>query len=248
MKILSPATRLICKRELFSYFSTPMAYIFLVLFLLLSNALTFFMGGFFAAEQADLRSFFLFHPWLYLIFIPALTMRLWSEERKNGSIELLMTLPITALEAALGKFFAAWIFTGIALLLTVPLWLTVNYLGQPDNGIIALNYLASWLLAGALVSVGCFCSALCKNQMVAFILSSSLTFMFILSGTPVILSFFKGWLPSVLLEGIASMSVLTHYAAIGKGLVGVHDMVFFGVMIAHFIAATTLIIQTKKAD
>jgi ABC-2 type transport system permease protein len=248
MRILSPATRLICKRELFSYFDTPMAYIFLILFLLLSNALTFFMGGFFASGQADLRSFFAFHPWLYLVFIPALTMRLWSEERKSGSIELLMTLPITAFQATLGKFLASWLFTGIALLLTLPLWGTVNYLGRPDNGIIALNYLASWLLAGVFVSVGCFCSALCKNQIVAFILSAACSFVLLLSGTPIVLGFFSSWLSDVALQAIAGVSVLTHYTALSKGLLGVADALFFVLLTGYFLWATTVIIQANQAD
>ena len=127
---------IVLRRELASYFATPIAYVFILIFLVLSGVFTFYMGSFYEREQADLNAFFNFHPWLYLFLVPAISMRLWSEERKSGSIELLLTLPLTRFDAVLGKFLAAWLFAGLALLLTFPMWITVNMLGEPDNGVI----------------------------------------------------------------------------------------------------------------
>ena len=163
------AVRTIFERELRAYFTTPLAYVFIVIFLALTGSLTFFLGGFFERGQADLAPFFLFHPWLYLFLVPAIAMRLWAEERRSGTIELLMTLPTTTFAAVLGKFLAAWVFAGIALLLTFPMWLTVNWLGDPDNGVILVSYLGSWLMAGAFIAIGACVSALTKNQVIAFV-------------------------------------------------------------------------------
>src|SRR5487761_1164892 len=159
----------IFRREFASYFATPLAYVFIVIFLVLAGVLTFFLGDFFERGQADLRPFFMFHPWLYLVLIPALSMRLWAEERKSGTIELFLTLPIRIGEAVLGKFLAAWCFAGIALFLTFPFWITVNFLGHPDNGVILASYAASWLMAGAILAIGAAISASTKNQVVAFV-------------------------------------------------------------------------------
>jgi ABC-2 type transport system permease protein len=161
---------IIFKRELNGYFSTPIAYVFIVIFLLLSGVFTFHLGGFFGRGQADLQAFFTFHPWLYLFLIPALSMRLWAEERKSGSIELLLTLPISITDAVLGKFLAAWAFTGIALALTFPMWITVNYLGSPDNMVIVAGYIGSLLMAGGFLAMGSSISALTKNQVIALLL------------------------------------------------------------------------------
>src|SRR5690606_6340095 len=161
----------IFKRELASYFATPLAYVFIVIFLVLAGSFTFFFGGFFQNGQADLRAFFAYHPWLYLFLVPALSMRLWAEERKSGTLELLMTLPLTLRAMVLGKYLAAWVFTGIALVLTFPIWITVNYLGDPDNGVILAGYLGSWLMAGGLLAIGACISAATKNQVIAFIIS-----------------------------------------------------------------------------
>ena len=157
------------KREFASYFTTPVAWIFLMIFVSLSGLLTFYAGDFFGRGQADLQSFFLFHPWLYVFLIPAVSMRMWAEERRSGTIEMLMTLPVSTGELVLGKFFAAWAFVGIALLLTLPMWLTVNYLGTPDNGVILMSYLASFLIAGTFLSVGSCVSACTKSQIIAFV-------------------------------------------------------------------------------
>src|SRR5210317_1361916 len=160
------AVMTIARRELSGYFATPLAYVFIVIFLTLAGAFTFYLGNFFARGQADLQPFFAFHPWLYLFLIPALAMRLWAEERKGGTIELLLTMPITMPQAVLGKFLAAWAFTGIALSLTLPVWITVNYLGQPDNGIIVAGYIGSMLMAGAFLSIGSCVSAVTRNQVI----------------------------------------------------------------------------------
>src|SRR6266852_3973545 len=173
----------IFRRELASYFATPLAYVFIIIFLVLAGILTFFAGDFFERGQADLQSFFTFHPWLYLVLIPALSMRLWAEERKSGTIELFLTLPIRMIEAVLGKFLAAWCFAGIALALTFPFWLTVRFLGDPDNGVILASYLGSWLMAGAILAIGAAVSAATKNQVIAFVVSASLVFVLIAAGT-----------------------------------------------------------------
>ena len=174
----------ICKRELYSYFATPIAYGFIIIFLFLSGVFTFYLGNFFGRGQADLVTFFAFHPWLYLFLIPALTMRLWAEERKSGTIELLLTMPVTMFQAVLGKFLATWIFTSVALALTFPMWLTVNYLGEPDNGVIVASYLGSLLMAGSFIAIGSCISALTRNQVIAFVLTVVLCLVFNLSGFP----------------------------------------------------------------
>ena len=226
----------ILRRELVGYFQTPVAYVFIMIFLLLSGALSFYLGNFYEREQADLGAFFTFHPWLYLFLVPAISMRLWAEERKTGSIELLITLPVTVFEAVLGKFLAAWIFTGIALLLTFPIWLTVNYLGDPDNGIILGAYFGSFLMAGGFMAIGACISATTRNQVVAFILSLVTCFLFLLSGFPLVLDFFQLWLPQPVVDTIASLSFLTHFSSINKGVIDLRDLSYFVILIAAWIA------------
>ena len=181
----------VCKRELRSYFATPVAYVFIVIFLVLSSAFTFYLGNFYERGQADLLPFFSFLPWLYLFLVPAVSMRLWSEERKSGTIELLLTLPITMWQAVMGKFLAAWLFIGIALALTFPLWITVNYLGDPDNGVIFASYLGAWLMAGAFLAIGSCISAATRNQVVAFILTVVVCFLLVMAGFPLVLDAFR---------------------------------------------------------
>src|SRR5215467_5925955 len=205
---------IIMRRELASYFATPLAYVFIVIFLLLANWFAFYLGSFYERGQADLDSFFGFLPWLYLFLIPAISMKLWAEERKSGSIELLMTQPVTLRDAVLGKFLAAWIFTALALALTFPMWITVNYLGKPDNGAILAAYLGSLLLAGGFLAIGSCMSALTRNQVVV-------CFLFLLAGFPLVLDVFRAWAPQALVDAVASLSFLTHFESIQKGVIDV---------------------------
>ncbi len=241
------AIKSIFKRELENYFATPVAYVFIVIFLVLTGVFTFYLGGFFQRGQADLMPFFMYHPWLYLFLIPAVSMRLWSEERKSGTIELLMTLPVSTTQAVVGKFLAAWLFTGIALVLTFPIWITVNYLGSPDNAVIFAGYLASFLMAGAFMAIGSCISALTRNQVIAFILSVVICFGFILSGFPLVLDFFSGWAPRFLIDAVASLSFLTHFGEIAKGVINLHDLVFYFSMMACWLFANVVIVEMKKA-
>jgi ABC-2 type transport system permease protein len=238
---------IIMRRELASYFATPLAYVFILIFLLLANWFTFYLGGFFERGQADLQPFFNFQPWLYLFLIPAISMRLWAEERKSGSIELLMTQPVTLWEAVLGKYFAAWIFTTLALALTFPLWITVNYLGRPDNGTILAAYLGCLLLAGGFLAIGSCLSALTRNQVIAFILGVLVCFAFLLAGYPGVLDFFRSWTPQWLLGAIASLSFLTHFESIAKGVIDVRDLLYFAMLIAFFLIATSIALDLRKA-
>ena len=241
-------TLVISKRELGAYFATPVAYVFIVIFLLLMGVFAFYLGGFYERNQADLDAFFQWHPWLYLFLIPALSMRLWAEERKTGTIELLMTLPVSLTEAVLGKFLAAWCFTAVALLLTFPIWITVNYLGDPDNGVIVAAYLGSLIMAGAFLAIGSCISALTKNQVIAFVVSVVVCFGFILSGFPMVLDFFSGWVPPVVLDAISDFSFLTQFAAIRKGVIDVRSLVYFLSLIALWLYATTVAVDARKAS
>ncbi len=236
------------KRELVGYFTTPIAAVFLVIFLMLAGAFTFYLGNFFARGQADLVPFFNFHPWLYLVLIPALAMRLWAEERRGGTIELLFTLPVTLWEAVAGKFLAAWCFTGIALVLTFPVWVTVNVLGEPDNGVILAGYLGSFLMAGGFMAIGSCVSALTKNQVIAFVLSVVVGLGFVLSGFPLVLDFFRGWTPQFFLELISSFSFLTHFDDMTRGVIDLRDLVYFLSLIGFWLFATALVLEWKKAE
>lgn len=231
-----------------SFFATPVAYVFIAIFLITSSFFSFNLGGLYERGQADLLPFFNFHPWLYLVFVPAFAMKTWSEERRSGSIELLMTLPVTALQVMLAKFIAAWAVLGLALALTFPLWLTVNYLGQPDNGIIVAAYIGSWLMAGAFLAIGICMSALSKSQVVAFILALSVSFVFVLSGSAMVLQAFQGWLPTAVIDVIAAMSFLQHFDAIAKGVLSAQDLGYFVLVIAVWLYAGLVIIEHKKAQ
>jgi ABC-2 type transport system permease protein len=239
---------IIMRRELASYFATPLAYVFILIFLLLANAFTFYLGGFFERGQADLQWFFYWHPWLYLFLIPAISMRLWAEERKSGSIELLMTQPVTLWEAVMGKYLAAWLFAGLALALTFPMWITVNYLGRPDNGTILAAYVGSLLLAGGYLAIGSCMSALTNNQVIAFILGVVACFAVLLAGFPLVLDAFRGWAPQWLVDAIASLSFLTHFDSIKKGVIDVRDLLYFGMLSAFFLLATSIALDLRKAQ
>ena len=244
-------TLTIFKRELGGYFSTPVAYVFIGGFLLLAGFFTFYLGNFFTGteqDQADLQKFFFFHPWLYLFLIPAISMRLWSEERRVGTVERLMTLPSSTTQAVVGKFLAAWCFTGIALALTFPMWITVSILGEPDHGVIVASYLGSLFMSGAYLAIGAFVSALTKNQVIAFVISLMVCLAFILAGFPAVLDFFSGWAPDSVVDTVRSFSVLTHFGSITKGLIDLRDIVFFGSLMVCFLLANAVIIDIKKAD
>ncbi len=238
----------VCRRELGGYFTTPVAYVFIVVFLVVSGALTFFLGNFFQRGQADLQAFFMWHPWMYLFLVPAISMRLWAEERKQGTMELLLTLPISMPEAVIGKFLAAWLFTGVALALTFPLWITVSYLGTPDHAVVVLSYLGSFLMAGGFLAIGACISALTKNQVIAFVLACALCFGFTVSGSQIVLGFFSDWAPRGLIDMIASFSFLTHFQAIIRGVLDLRDAVFFISVIVLFLFINSLLIDYKKAS
>jgi ABC-2 type transport system permease protein len=237
----------IFRREFAGYFATPVAYVFLIVFLAFSGALTFYLGNFFERGQADLNAFFMWHPWLYLFLVPAIAMRLWSEERKLGTIELFLTLPISITQAVLGKFLAAWAFTAVALALTFPMWLTVNFLGRPDNGAIVSGYLGSLLMAGGFLAIGACISATTKNQVIAFVVTAAVAFLFTVSGTGFVLNFFSGWAPEFVTEAIRSFSFLTHFNAMNRGVIDAKDAFFFVSLIAFFLFANAIVVDLKKA-
>ncbi|ASP39216.1 ABC transporter permease [Bacterioplanes sanyensis] len=237
----------ICKRELSAYFSTPVAYVFIFMFLALAGMFTFYLGQFYQRGQADLVPFFNFHPWLYLFFMPAVAMGLWSQERQLGTIEMLLTLPVSPAQAVLGKFFAAWLFAGIALLLTFPMWLAVNYLGAPDNGVIVASYLGSWLMAGAFLAIGSCMSVLSRNQIVAFILSVVLCFVFMVSGLSMVLDVVRAWAPLAVVDMVAGLSFLTRFEAMSRGVIDLRDVGYFVWLIAVWLMATVHLLNIKKA-
>jgi ABC-2 type transport system permease protein len=243
-------TIVLFKRELAGYFATPVAYVFICIFLLLCGILTFWLGSFYEAKQATLGpSFFEFHPILYIVLVPAIAMRLWAEERKQGTIELLMTLPVTLPQLVISKFLAAWVFAGIALALTFPLWLTVNYLGDPDNGVIAASYLASWLMAGGYLAIGACISAVTKNQVIAFVLAVIVSLLFLITGLPQLSGAIAATLPSeALAEAVRSFSFMTHFSAISRGVIDARDLLFFASVIAVFLFLNAIVIELKKAD
>ncbi len=238
----------VMRRELKSYFLTPVAYVFIIIFLVFASAFTFYLGSFYERGQADLVSFFSYHPWLYLFLAPALSMRLWAEERRSGSIELLMTLPISIWQMVLGKFLAAWAFMCIAIALTFPIWITVNYLGSPDNGAILAAYIGSALMAGGFLAVGAFISAMTRNQVIAFVLAVVACFLLLLAGYALVLDLFTGWAPQALVDGIASLSFLTHFESISRGVIDLRDLVYFALLIGFSLYANTIVLQLTKSD
>ena len=241
-------TYIILDRELKGYFRTPLASIFLLVFLALSSGMTFFLGRFFERDQADLTAFFSWHPWLFLVLMPAIGMRLWAEERRSGTIELLITLPVTNTQLVVGKFLASWIFTLIALSLTMPIWITVNYLGEPDNDVILISYVGSWLMAGAFLALTSCLSALTKNQVIAFIISSISGFVLIMAGFNLVLSAVRSWSPNWITETISSMSFLSHFSRIQMGVFDLSTLVFFVSMIILCLWINVQLVQVKKAD
>ena len=238
----------ITAREFAGYFATPLAFVFIIVFLLANGLATFYLGAYFAMGQADLTSFFMFHPWLYLFFLPAISMRLWAEERRNGSIELLLTLPIPLTAVVIGKYLAALAFSALALALTFPIWLTVNFLGNPDNGVILASYVGSLMLAGGYLAIGSCLSALTRNQVIAFVISVVACFLFTVSGAPLVLELFDGWAPQALIETLAGFSLLTHFRAITGGVIDMRDVMFFATLIGVFLTATVIVVDMKKSE
>lgn len=237
----------VMRRELQGYFATPLAYVFIVIFLVLAGWFTFNFGNFYNGGQASLAPFFNYHPWLYLFLVPALSMRLWAEEHKTGTIELLMTLPLDVWQSVAGKFIAAWAFTALALALTFPIWITVNYLGEPDNGVIVAAYLGSLMMAGGFLAIGAFVSATTNNQVIAFIVTVVICFVMLMAGFQPLLSPLVGWVPLPIIDALASLSFLTHFASISKGVIDVRDIIYFALLIGAFLYANVLVLHMKKA-
>ena len=237
----------VARRELAGYFATPVAYVFIVIFLMMAGALTFTVGGFFQRGQADLGPFFTFVPWLFLFLVPSLTMRLWAEERRLGTIELLLTLPLPQWQAVVGKFLAAWAFCAIALALTFPLVLTVNYLGRPDNGVIAAGYVGCLLVAGAYLAVGAAMSAMTKNQVIAFVLAVAVCFLFAAAGSPVVTEFLSQRIP-VLAEVARALSLTERFNSLTRGVIALRDVVFFASFMGFFLFVNAVAIDHRKAD
>jgi ABC-2 type transport system permease protein len=241
------AVSAIFRRELKSYFATPVAYVFLLIFLVLAAWMAFGFGGLYERGQADLIPFFNFHPWLYLLLIPAVAMRLWAEERNSGSIELLLTQPITLWQAVLGKFLAAWAFVGLALALTFPIWITVNYLGAPDNGAIFAAYIGSFFMAGAYLAIGSCMSALTRNQVIAFIITLVVCAVFLLAGFPFVTDWFRSWAPLPMVDALTSLSFLTHFESIVKGVLDLRDVLYFLLTIMFFLLASAVVLDVRKS-
>jgi ABC-2 type transport system permease protein len=236
----------ICKRELRAYFTTPLAYVFIVIFVAMNGATAFYFGGLFDRGQADLQPLFSFLPWLYLFLIPAVAMRLWAEERKSGTLELIMTLPVSTTQAVFGKFLAAWIFAGIALGLTFPIWITVNYLGNPDNGVIVASYLGGLLMAGSYLAIGGFVSAMTRNQVIAFVVGAAVIFLFMMSSLELVLSAFQAWAPKLIVDVVQSLSFLVHYDAIVRGVIDIRDLIFYLSVMGVFLFANVVVVDLKK--
>jgi ABC-2 type transport system permease protein len=238
---------LVFRRELAAYFATPVAAVFLIVFLALSAGMTFLMSGFFDVGEANLSGFFFWHPWLFLVLMPAIAMRLWAEERRSGTIELLMTLPVEPWKIVVGKWLAAWVFAAIALALTTPLWITVNVLGKPDNGVILCSYLGSWLMAGAFLALSAAISGLTKSQVLAFIGATTASFLFVMAGFDLVISAVRPWAPAFVIETVRSMSFFAHFQHITDGVLELPSIIFFISLIAFSLWLNVLVIDVKKA-
>jgi ABC-2 type transport system permease protein len=236
------------RRELAAYFATPLAPVFIVIFLLLAGAFTFYLGDFLEAGQADLHAFFRFHPWLYLLLVPALAMGLWADERRNGTLELLLTQPLPLWQAVLGKFLAAWVLVALALALTFPMWITVNWLGQPDNGVIVASYLGSLLMAGAYLAIGSCLSATSRSPVLAFVLIVLACLAYLLAGFPLVLEPLRTLLPQPAVDAAAALSFLTHFQAITRGVLDLRDLGFFLLTMLAWLLATVIVLELRRAE
>ena len=240
-------TLAVARRELGGYFATPVAVVFIVIFLVLQGVLTFNLGGFFDRDQADRVPFFSFIPWGCLLLVPAITMRLWAEERRLGTIELLLTLPLRQSEAVIGKFLAAWAFCAIALALTFPFWITVNILGSPDNGVIACGYLGALLVAGSFLAIGAAMSAATKNQVIAFVLGLAVCFVFAVASYPVVTDFISSAAPG-LATFVRRIAIGERFVDFTRGVIELRDVIYFASLIGFFLFLNTIIIEHRKAD
>ncbi len=240
------ALRAIYLRELGAYFHTPTAYVFLAIFLFAAGGFTFHIGRFFDTGQADLAPFFTFHPWLYLVFLPALAMRLWSDDIRSGSLEVLLTLPAPLWATVAGKYLAAWTVAAIAVACTAPMWITVNYLGAPDNGAIAAAYFGSLLMAGVYLAIGAAVSATTGNQVIAFVVSVFVAFLFTAAGLPLVVDTLSGFAPPALVEGAAFLSPLERFTSVQRGVVDARDLVYFASMILGPLGLTALVIDARR--
>ena len=237
----------IVKRELASYFNSPVAYVFLVIFLLLTGFFTFTAGSFFERGEASLAAFFGWHPWLYLFLVPAVGMRLWSEERRLGTMELLLTMPVTTWEALVGKFLASWLFLALALALTFPVVITVNYLGNPDNGVIFAGYVGSLLLAGSYLAITCMTSAMTRNQVISFIVAVLICLFLILAGYEPVTGLLSRFASARVVDLVAAFSVMTHFDGFQRGVIDLRDAVFFASLIGFALFTTGVIIRSHRA-
>ncbi len=235
------------KREVRAYITSPVAYVFMVVFLVLTAFLTFSVSNFYENNQADLRSFFMWHPWVYLILVPAAAMRLWAEERRTGTIELLLTLPITLNQAILGKFFAAWTFLAAALALTFPIVITTCYLGAPDGGAIAGGYLGSLLLSGAYLAVGMLTSAMTRNQVISFVLSVAIGFFLLIAGWPPVTGMLAHWAPLWLVDGVAAFSFMAHFDSLQRGVLDLRDLAYFVSVIVFMLFTAHVVLENRRA-
>jgi len=239
---------IIAKRELAGYFISPVAYVFIVIFLVLMGFFTFMMGNFFARNEASLLSFFVWHPWLYMLLVPAVGMRLWSEEHRMGTLELLFTMPITPGQAILGKFLAGWLFLGVAILLTLPMVFTVNYLGNPDGGPILTGYIGSMLMAGAYLAISGLTSAFTRNQVISFITSVVICLLLVLAGYPPVTNILLKWgAPNAMVDFAASLSVVFHFESMQRGVLDIRDFIYFFSLIGFAIFTTAVILKSKRA-
>src|SRR6516164_7699554 len=240
-------TLLVFRREFAAYFATPVAAVFLIVFLALSAGMTFLVSGFFDRGQAELSGFFFWHPWLYLVLMPAIAMRLWAEERRSGTIEVLMTLPVEPWKIVVGKWLAAWTFAGLALILTMPLWITVNVLGTPDNGVILASYIGSWLMAGSFLALAAAISALSKSQVLAFIAATAVSFLFVMAGYELVLAAVRSWAPPIVIQAVSSMSFMQHFQHITDGVLELPSVIFFVSLIVFCLWLNVRVIDVKKA-
>lgn len=245
---MANTTKAIFKREFASYFATPIALIFLCVFLMLTGFFTFKLGRLYEQGEADLRAFFIWHPWLYLFIVPAVSMRLWAEERKSGTIELLLTLPVSLSSAVLGKFFAAWVFLGLALVLTFPIVLSVAYLGDPDYGVVITGYLGSFLMAGTFLAIGCAVSAVTNNQVISFVVTTTICLILILLGHDPVVDTVRSFLPQGVVDQLINLSFPYHFEAIYRGVVDLRDLLYFGLLMALGLASTGIVLDRYKAD